>query len=148
MADEIGTAVERFIDVLHRLEGDDEGAVAEMADLFSDDARLENAALDLAGEERNGREGARHFWSEYRRTFKEARSDFHQITLNERAAGLFWTTRGAGNNGQPVEYDGASLLIFDDAGRITRFRGYYDTRALDPGIESAMPEQAGDQQVM
>ena len=29
-----------------------------------------------------------------------------------------------------MEYDGVSLLVFDDSGKIKLFRGYYDTREL------------------
>jgi hypothetical protein len=100
--------------------------------LFSDGARLTNPPLRLAGDERQGRDGARRFWEEYHRTLGLARSEFEQITVNERAAGLFWTTRlqGETSGGPDVAYDGASLLVFDDQGAITRFAGYFDTREL------------------
>lgn len=121
---------QQFIDALHALEQGDGGNVDQLAGMYSDDARLVNAALKLAGQERTGQDGARQFWTEYRRTFGEARSDFYQVTVNEQAAGLFWTTKGTGNDGQPMEYDGVSLLVFDDQGKIKLFRGYYDTREL------------------
>ncbi|HEY0734906.1 MAG TPA: nuclear transport factor 2 family protein [Herpetosiphonaceae bacterium] len=121
---------QQFIDALHALEQGDVGNVDQLAGMYSDDARLVNAALKLAGQERTGQDGARQFWTEYRRTFGEARSDFYQVTVNEQAAGLFWTTKGTGNDGQPMEYDGVSLLVFDDQGKIKLFRGYYDTREL------------------
>ena len=121
---------QEFIDALHTLEQGSPDDVEAIVALFSDEARLVNAALKLAGEERHGQDGARSFWTEYRRTFGEAHSDFFQITANDESAGLFWTTKGTGNNGQPMEYDGVSLLVFDDAGKITLFRGYYDTREL------------------
>lgn len=121
---------QQFIDALHTLEQGGPDDVDAIVALFSDDARLINAALKLAGEERTGQEGARTFWREYRRTFGEARSEFFQITANDESAGLFWTTKGTGNDGQPMEYDGVSLLVFDDAGQIKLFRGYYDTREL------------------
>lgn len=121
---------QQFIDALHALEQGDVENVDQLAGMYSDDARLVNAALKLAGQERTGQAGARQFWTEYRRTFGEAYSDFYQVTLNEQAAGLFWTTKGTGNDGQPMEYDGVSLLVFDDQGKIKLFRGYYDTREL------------------
>ncbi|HEY0604983.1 MAG TPA: nuclear transport factor 2 family protein [Herpetosiphonaceae bacterium] len=121
---------QQFIDALHALEQGDAGNVDQLAGMYSDDARLVNAALKLAGQERTGQDGARQFWTEYRRTFGEAHSDFYQVTVNEQAAGLFWTTKGTGNDGQPMEYDGVSLLVFDDQGKIKLFRGYYDTREL------------------
>lgn len=121
---------QQFIDALHTLEQGDVENVDQLAGMYSDDARVVNAALKLAGQERTGQDGARQFWTEYRRTFGEAYSDFYQVTVNDQAAGLFWTTKGTGNDGQPMEYDGVSLLVFDDQGKIKLFRGYYDTREL------------------
>jgi len=123
-----------FIDALHTLEQGGEDDVDAIVALFADDARLTNAALRLAGEERQGQDGARQFWSEYRRTFGQARSDFFKVTVGDDAAGLFWTTKGTGNNGQPMEYDGSSLLVFNDDGEISLFRGYYDTRELSRAV--------------
>jgi len=121
---------QQFIDALHALEQGDLQNVDQLVSLYSDDAHLINAALKLAGQERVGQAGARQFWTEYRRTFGEAYSEFYQVTVNDEAAGLFWTTKGTGNDGQPMEYDGVSLLVFDDSGKIKLFRGYYDTREL------------------
>jgi ketosteroid isomerase-like protein len=121
---------QQFIDALHTLEQGNVQDVDQLVALFGDDARVLNAALKLAGQERIGQDGARQFWTEYRRTFGEAYSEFYQVTVNDEAAGLFWTTKGTGNDGQPMQYDGVSLLVFDDSGKITLFRGYYDTREL------------------
>lgn len=126
----------RFIDALHTLEDGGEQDVAAIVDLFADDARLMNSALKLAGKDRVGREGARQFWTEYRGTFDRARSEFYQVMSNEESAGLFWTTKGADNAGQPLEYDGVSLLVFDADGKIAEFRGYYDTRELSRQVSS------------
>jgi hypothetical protein len=129
---------QQFIDALHTLE---QGAVEDAAqkvgalvEMHSDDGRIINAALKLAGEERQGQDGARDFWIEYRKTFGEAYSDFFQVTSNEESAGLFWTTKGTGKDGQPMEYDGVSLLVFNDEGKISLFRGYYDTRELSRSV--------------
>ena len=121
---------QQFIDALHTLEQGSPDDTEALVALFSADARLSNAALKLAGEERQGADGVREFWREYRRTFGTARSEFTQITFNDTAAGLFWTTTGTGNDDQPLEYEGVSLLVFDDSGKIAQFRGYYDTREL------------------
>jgi ketosteroid isomerase-like protein len=130
---------QQFIDALHSLEEGNAQDADQLVGLFSDDARITNAALKLAGQERTGQDGARQFWSEYRRTFGEAYSEFYQVTVNDEAAGLFWTTKGTGNDGQPMEYDGVSLLVFDDNGKIKLFRGYYDTRELSREV-GAGPE--------
>lgn len=127
---------QQFIAALHTLEQGDESDADGMVAMFSDDARLTNAALKLAGKERTGRAGAQEFWSEYRRTFGAATSEFFQITTSANAAGLFWTTKGTDATGQPIEYDGVSLLVFNDEGKITLFRGYYDTRELSRVVRS------------
>jgi ketosteroid isomerase-like protein len=132
--EQVTQLAQQFIDALHALEAGSADDVDQIADLFSDDSQVINAALKLAGESRTGRDGARAFWTEYRKTFGEARSEFFQITANGEAAGLFWTTKGTGNDGQPMEYDGVSLLVFNDEGKIRLFRGYYDTREVSRAV--------------
>ena len=130
------TLAEQFIDALHKLEQGSEQDVDELVSMYSDDARLTNAALKLSGEEHTGQDGARTFWTQYRRTFGQARSEFFQVTVNDEAAGLFWTTKGTYNDGQPLEYDGVSLLVFNQNGKISLFRGYYDTREITRAVGS------------
>ena len=124
---------QQFIDALHALEQGGENDADALAALFSDDAHLTNAALRLAGVERRGREAVGHFWREYKRTVGTAYSEFHQVTVNAEAAGLFWTTRITGGDGasESAAYDGTSLLVFDETGKIRFFQGYYDTRELN-----------------
>ena len=121
---------EQFIDALHTLEDGTAEDTAALIEMYADDTLIINAALKLAGQDRRGREGAAQFWREYRGTFGKARSEFFQITTNNESAGLFWTTKGTDNDGNPLEYDGVSLLVFNDQSKITLFRGYYDTREL------------------
>lgn len=127
---------EQFTAALHALDANQEGALEQIVAMFSPEARLTNASLKLANEERTGIEGIRSFWSNYRNTFREAQTEFAQVTSNEQAAGLFWTTRGSDAEGQPLEYDGVSLLVFDNEGKIVQFRGYYDTRELTRKVAS------------
>lgn len=122
--------VQQFIDALHALEKGEEAQADEVAQLFSDDAHLTNAALQLAGDAREGRDSIARFWREYKETLGEAFSEFHQITTGENAAGLFWTTKGKSPEGKEIAYDGATLLEFGEDGKIARFQGYYDTREL------------------
>ena len=123
----------RFIDALHALEQDGESRLETMVALFADTATITNAALKQAGHVREGRDGAERFWTDYVATFRGAATEFHQVTLGDKAVGLFWTTRGGTAGGDTrLDYDGATLLELDgsDDGRIVRFSGYYDTRAL------------------
>ena len=132
--EQIDELARAFIDALHALEHGDEGDVDAIVALFADDAQLSNSALRLAGEERRGEDGARRFWSEYRRTFGEAHSEFAHVTAGDDAAGLFWTPTGTGNDGRSLSYDGSSLLVFDASGKISSFVGYYDTRELSRAV--------------
>lgn len=124
---ELGAA---FVEALHAVERHDEGALERMMAYFSPQARLTNATLKQAHEDRSGPEGVRAFWESYQQMFREAHTEFLELTSSERAAGLFWTTRGVDARGERIDYDGVTLLIFDADGKITHFRGYYDTREL------------------
>ncbi|HMQ33472.1 MAG TPA: nuclear transport factor 2 family protein [Chloroflexaceae bacterium] len=121
---------QEFAEALRAVERRDEGALERMVERFGPRARLLNAALSHTDEERSGPDGARAFWQAYQDTFREARTEFFELTSSERAAGLFWTTRGVDARGEPLDYDGVTLLVFDDDGKIELFRGYYDTRDL------------------
>ena len=131
MSDE-GTAgaAERFTEALHAVDRDDDGALERMAELFSETATLTNAATETTGHRFEGRDGARDFWREYRTQFARAETEFHDVTTAERAAGLFWRTRGEARGGDALDYAGATLLVFDADGLVERFHGYYDTRRL------------------
>ena len=127
---QINDLAQCFIDTLHALEQGGEEQANEMAMLFADNATLANAALELRGEKVEGRDAILRFWMEYRSALGEVESHFHHITTSERAAGLFWTTKGQNPDGQDVHYHGATLLNWNASGLIQFFRGYYDTREL------------------
>lgn len=126
---------QQFIDALHALEDGGVEQVDGIVALFAPDARLLNAALKLAGKEYEGHDGATKFWTEYRKAFGKARSEFFQVTGNDESAGLFWTTKGTDTDGEPMEYDGVSLLVFNADEQITLFRGYYDTRQIERKVQ-------------
>jgi ketosteroid isomerase-like protein len=127
---------QRFIDALHDLEQHGEDRVEGIAALFSDDAQLTNAALARTDSAYAGREGVRAFWSEYRKQFGDVRSHFSHVTGGDDAAGLFWRSEGTYTDGTPMGYDGATLLVFNGDGKISSFRGYYDTRDLSRMVGS------------
>ena len=126
------TLADAFIAALHDLEqAPDETPVQAIAALFADDAKLVNSALLLGAEPLSGKSGATEFWTQYKKTIGVGKSDFHHIAASGDTAGLFWKTtvrNGAGS------YDGATLLAFDDAGKIRHFQGYYDTRQLNEAV--------------
>jgi hypothetical protein len=119
-------AAQQFISQLHRLEDGDTSAVDALAGLFAENAALSNSILEQQGRELVGRADIAGFWREYRSSFGQVHSDFGDVTASDHSAGLFWHSSATGPNGQPVEYDGVTLLTFDDSGQIQRMRGYFD----------------------
>jgi ketosteroid isomerase-like protein len=128
------TLAKEFIAALHALEANEEGALERIVGLFADDAVLTNAALKLADDERDGRAGVHNFWQNYRKTFQEIRSEFHQTMHNDEAVGLFWVARGRDAQGEAIQYDGTTLLVLGDDGLINKFHGYFDTRQLSKTV--------------
>jgi hypothetical protein len=123
--------VEEFIEALHALENAETGSdelLDGLTELYAQDARLTNSALRLTNEEMTGQDAIRTFWDEYKKTVGKANSVFHQ--------GLFWVTEGITTPDQPEprSYDGSTLLVFDEAGKIRHFQGYYDTHQFNRTI--------------
>ena len=127
---QIQTLAENFIEALHGLEDGSDEEADQLAMLYSEDATLTNAALELGGKKIEGRDAIMRFWVEYKAELGQAHSKFHHITTSDHAAGLFWTTEGRNPQNEPIHYHGVSLLEFDEMGLIKFFRGYYDTREL------------------
>ena len=125
---QVAQLADRFIGELHRLEQGDAQGVETLADLFADDAELTNSIIeaDEAKSRRYGREEIAQFWREYGESFQGVHSDFFDVTANDHSAGLFWRSRGNDVSGQSLEYEGVSLLVFDDAGKIKQFKGYFN----------------------
>lgn len=125
---------QRFIEALHTLEQGSENDTNEIVNLFHDNAMLINSALKLSDKPLQGRAAIETFWQDYRRHFQQAKSEFYRVTHGDGSVGLFWTTKGTRNDGQPINYDGASLLVVNQDNQITEFRGYYDTRSLQTAV--------------
>ncbi|MEX0655066.1 MAG: nuclear transport factor 2 family protein [Phycisphaeraceae bacterium] len=121
MASEI---TQQFMDALSGVEERED--VEAMAELFADDAELINPARIS---QPRGKEGARTFWREYRGAFDRIHSDFTSVKEGDGFATLEWHSEGAQRNGEPLRYDGVSLIEFRD-GRIHRFATYYDSSAF------------------
>ncbi|HVY80192.1 MAG TPA: nuclear transport factor 2 family protein [Steroidobacteraceae bacterium] len=115
-----GELAQRFVVALDSLErhGGDV-ALEEMVQLFSPMARLISSR---SSSELTGTHGARRYWSKHRTTFPTARTEIYEVTTNDRCAGLFWTTHVTPSEGQPLDYDGATLLAFEDDGLIIELR--------------------------
>jgi ketosteroid isomerase-like protein len=115
--------VDRFVETLRRLEED--GDVEPMVEVHSEDCEVGNVAVP---ETFAGHDGAREFWTDYRRTFGEMRSSFRNTIVSGDKAALEWTTEGTENE-KTVSYDGVSILEIE-GDRVRRFRAYFNAADL------------------
>ena len=115
----------KFIDALGKLEADRD--LQTICGLFSADAAVGNVVTD----EKNI--GVEEFWTNYRDTFDQVSSKFHNEIITDETAALEWTTSGTTNGGGEFEYDGVSVLEISD-GKITRFHAYFDPNKLGKQI--------------
>ena len=118
---------DNFIEALWKLEEDED--VEPLVRIHTEDCEVGNVSVPGTF---NGHEGLREFWTSYRGTFGEMRSEFRNVFATREGAALEWTTQGT-SNGDSVSYDGVSILEFED-GRVRRFTAYFDTRDLTPQI--------------
>lgn len=126
----VKAATERFIAALHQLEQGDATGAESLAQLFAADAELTNPLIQRSDGKRQGQEQITAFWQDYAQSFGSLHSDFFEVMSNEHAAGLFWRSRGTDRAGKLLSYEGVSLLLFDEEGKIVRFQGFFDTREL------------------
>jgi hypothetical protein len=121
-----------FVEALRKLEEDRE--VEGLVGIHAEDCEVGNVSVS---ETFRGHEGLREFWTEYRKTFDEMRSEFRNVFATEEGAALERTTEGT-SNGEDVTYDGATILEIE-GGKVCRFMAYSDTRALTPGHGLMVP---------
>jgi ketosteroid isomerase-like protein len=123
---------QRFIDALHQLEDDrDAGA---LADLYADGAVSGNTATTRTYD---GPDGARQFWTAYRETFSDIRSEFRNVVGGNGAVALEWTSKGTLEGGDEVSYEGVTVLETDGE-HVTRSTAYFDPRAIVGHLSGAL----------
>jgi hypothetical protein len=116
-----------FVEALHMLEEEED--VGAMVEIHTEDCEVGN--VSVSGTFR-GHEGLREFWTNYRSTFGEMRSEFRNVFATEKGAALVRTTQG-NSNGDSGSYDGVSILELE-GGKVRRFMAYFDTRDLAPQV--------------
>jgi steroid delta-isomerase-like uncharacterized protein len=114
---------DNFVEALHKLEEDRD--VEALVAIHTEDCEVGNVSIHKTF---RGHDGLREFWTEYRKTFGEMKSTFHNVFATEDGAALEWTTEGT-SNGEDLSYDGVSILEVKD-GKVRRFMAYFDTRDL------------------
>ena len=113
-----------FVEALKKLEEDRD--VEALVEIHTEDCDVGNVAVP---KNFSGHDGLREFWTGYRDTFGEMKSEFRNFFADDAGhAALEWNTSGEAN-GNDVSYDGVSLLEIEE-GKVSRFRAYFDPRSL------------------
>ncbi len=119
---------ERFKEALWKLEEDRD--VEALVEVHAEDCSVGNVAVP---ETFNGHDGLREFWTNYRNTFDEMKSEFRNVFADDAGhAALEWTTE-ATEDGDNVSYGGVSILEIE-GDKVKRFMAYFDPRSLTEQI--------------
>lgn len=121
---------DKFVEALWKLEEDRD--VEELVEIHAEDCTTGNVAVPQTFD---GHEGLREFWTNYRNTFDDMKSEFHNVFADgDGHAALEWTTEGSAND-NTVSYQGVSILEIED-GKVKRFMAYFDPRSLTEQVVS------------
>lgn len=119
---------DRFVEALRKLEQDRD--VEALVEIHTEDCDVGNVAVPRTF---SGHDGLREFWTGYRDTFGDMKSEFRNVFADEAGhAALEWNT-SAEANGNEVSYDGVSLLEIEE-GKVNRFRAYFDPRTVNEQV--------------
>ena len=119
---------ERFKEALWKLEEDRD--VEALVEIHAEDCSVGNVAVPKTFE---GHDGLREFWTNYRKTFDEMKSEFRNVFAEDTGhAALEWTTN-ATEDGKNISYDGVSILEIE-GDKVKRFMAYFDPRSLTEQI--------------
>ena len=122
---------EKFIEALGKLEKEED--FETIVSLYADDCEVGNVTMS---KNLSGADGAREFWTNYRKTFGEIDSEFRNKIHADNISALEWTTTGTSAEGKEIKYDGVSVLEFD-GDKIKRFFAYFNPAKLGHQIEEA-----------
>ena len=114
---------DNFVAALWELEENEN--VEPLVEVHTEDCEVGNVSVPGTF---NGHEGLREFWTNYRSTFGEMKSEFRNVIATEEGAALECTTKGT-PSGDSVSYDGVSVLEIE-GDKVRRFMAYFDTRDL------------------
>ena len=121
---------ESFKEALWKVEG--ERDIEAMISVLSEDCEVGNVAVP---ETFRGHDGAREFWTAYRKTFDDMESTFRNVFADgEGHAALEWRTEGTAD-GDSVSYAGVSILEIE-GDKVKRFMAYFDSSSLSRQVAS------------
>ena len=119
---------DKFVEALSKLEQDRD--VEALVEIHTDDCDVGNVAVPRTFQ---GHDSLREFWTSYRDTFGDMKSEFRNVFADEAGhAALEWNTSGQAN-GNEVSYEGVSLLEIHN-GKVSRFRAYFDPRTVNEQV--------------
>ena len=119
---------DKFVEALWKLE--QERDVEALVEIHTEDCDVGNVAVPRTF---LGHDGLREFWTSYRDTFGDMKSEFRNVFADEAGhAALEWNTSGQAN-GNEVSYEGVSLLEIQN-GKVSRFRAYFDPRTVNEQV--------------
>jgi steroid delta-isomerase-like uncharacterized protein len=119
---------DKFVEALWKLE--DERDVEALVEIHTEDCDVGNVAVPRTF---SGHDGLREFWTGYRDTFGDMKSQFRNVFADDAGhAALEWNTSGQAN-GNEVSYEGVSLLETRN-GKVSRFRAYFDPRTFNEQV--------------
>lgn len=116
----------KFMQTLQQIE--ENKNVESLVSLFTEDAELSNLA---SSSPLQGKDGARQFWQKYLSVFQQIHSKFTNVVESNGSAVLEWISEGTLTSGEPLKYQGVSIIETVD-GKVQRFRTYYDSAAFLP----------------
>ena len=119
---------DKFVEALWKLE--EERDVEALVEIHTEDCDVGNVAVPRTFQ---GHDSLREFWTSYRDTFGDMKSEFRNVFADEAGhAALEWNTSGQAN-GNEVSYEGVSLLEIQN-GKVSRFRAYFDPRTVNEQV--------------
>ena len=115
---------DKFIEALWKLEEDQD--VEALVEIHTQNCSVGNVAVSKTF---SGHDGLREFWTDYRKTFDEMKSEFRNVFADDSGhAALEWTATGT-EDGDTISYDGVSILEIE-GDKVKRFMAYFDSRTL------------------
>ena len=120
-AETIQTALDTFFAALKALDPD------AFAACFAADAVQEDP---VGAPPNQGHDAIRRFVNRIRAGFDQMELTPDSTFISGASAAVKWTGHGVAKNGRAVTYEGIDVVDFDDAGKITRLRAFWDPAAL------------------
>jgi SnoaL-like domain len=115
---------DKLVEALWKLEEDRD--VETLVEIHTQNCSVGNVAVSKPF---SGHDGLREFWTDYRKTFDEMKSEFRNVFADDSGhAALEWTTMGT-EDGDTISYDGVSILEIEGE-KVKRFMAYFDSRTL------------------